>query len=81
MAILFYATIRVSAAQPQISISGIVTDGNNPVKGAEVLLVSNPQFLDTTNSNGAFSISNVTDITYNDNLNKNTTIPHLHNTP
>lgn len=69
MAILFYATIRVSAAQLQISISGIVTDGNNPVKEAVVSLVSDPQFSDTTNSNGVFSISNVTDIIKSTDLN------------
>lgn len=69
MAILFYTAINVSAAQLQISISGIVTDGNNPVKEAAVILVSDPQFSDTTKSNGAFSISNVTGITKNSDLN------------
>jgi endo-1,4-beta-xylanase len=51
-----------SAPEPQILITGIVTDGSNPVDKAVVTLVKDSLFADTTNSKGAFVLSNVTGI-------------------
>jgi hypothetical protein len=58
--ILFYTFFCAAAQAPDISITGTVTDGRNPVEKAVVTLVSDPRFFDTTDSRGAFSLSNVT---------------------
>lgn len=58
--ILFYTFFCAAAQTPDISITGTVTDGRNPVEKAVVTLVNDPRFFDTTDSRGAFSLSNVT---------------------
>ncbi len=63
-AVLLYAALYASAPESDISISGIVTDGSKPVAKAVVSLVKDSLFADTTDSSGAFRISNVTGISH-----------------
>jgi endo-1,4-beta-xylanase len=58
VAALFFAAL--SAAAPEISITGVVTDGTAPVDKAVVALVNNSRFSDTTDASGAFFLSNAT---------------------
>lgn len=60
MTILFYTFFCAAAQAPDISITGTITDGRNPVEKAVVTLVNDPRFFDTTDSRGAFTLSNVT---------------------
>ncbi len=79
IAILIYSTICASAPGPQISITGIVTDGSNPVENAAVTLVKDSKLTDMTDSKGAFSISNATDIINKADLNSgNNSMVRLH---
>lgn len=57
---LLYTVVHASAPAIQIALSGTVTDGNNPVENTIVSLVNNPLVTDTTDADGAFSISNST---------------------
>ena len=50
------------SSTPQIAISGTVTDGTDPVKGAVVSLVSDSLLTDTTVSDGTFLLTNKTGI-------------------
>lgn len=56
--ILAITAASILAAQPEISISGKVTDGTNPLAGAKVSLVSDSTIADTTDVEGKFKISN-----------------------
>jgi endo-1,4-beta-xylanase len=60
IALLFYTKLSASAPGSEISITGIVTDGSNPIEKAVVTLVKDSMFTDTTDSKGAFSLSNAT---------------------
>lgn len=62
IAVLVYSALQATAPEVNISISGIVTDGSNPVEKAFVLLVKNSSLTDTTDSSGAFLLSNVTGV-------------------
>jgi endo-1,4-beta-xylanase len=57
---LFLTAVCASASEPAVNISGTVTDGSHPVEKAIVSLVNNAKFSDTTDSKGAFTLSNVT---------------------
>jgi endo-1,4-beta-xylanase len=78
IAVLFCTIMSVSAAEPEISISGFITNGKNMVEKAVVTLVNNPAYIDTTDANGAFSLSNVTGIVDKANLSKNNSLIYLH---
>lgn len=62
MAALLCTTLHLAAQQSDILISGIVTDGNNPVENAVVTLLSDTLLADTTDSEGAFHITNATGV-------------------
>lgn len=63
--VLFYTFFCAAAQAPDISITGIITDGRNPVENAIVTLVKDSRFADTTDSKGAFTLSNKTGISNN----------------
>jgi hypothetical protein len=54
MTLLLYTAPHASAPESSISISGIVTDGSNPIEKAVVSLVKDPLFVDTTDTKGVF---------------------------
>jgi endo-1,4-beta-xylanase len=60
VALLFFT--GMCAAAPEISITGSITDGANPVEKAVVTLVKDSRFADTTDAKGVFSLSNATGI-------------------
>jgi endo-1,4-beta-xylanase len=59
---LFFTAMCASASEPAISITGTISDGSHPVEKAIVSLVNNAKFSDTTDSKGAFTLSNVTGV-------------------
>lgn len=61
-AAVLFLTLYASATAPKIALSGTVKSGTTPVEKAVVTLVKNPQYADTTDANGAFSVSNITGI-------------------
>jgi dienelactone hydrolase len=61
-------TAVLSASGPDVSITGIVTDGKDPLKGARVGLVSNTKIADTTDTNGIFNLSTATAVRSSGNL-------------
>jgi len=62
MTALLCLALHLSAQQSDISISGVVTDGKNPVENAVLTLLSDSLLADTTDFNGAFHITNATGV-------------------
>jgi endo-1,4-beta-xylanase len=62
IAVILYIALGASSRESDISITGIVTDGSNPIEKAIVTLVKDSLIADTTDSKGAFRLSNATGI-------------------
>ena len=76
--LLLFTGLYAASPDANITISGIITDGSNPVENAVVSLVSDTSFTDSTDANGAFLLTNVTAVNKAARYSKKNTVLSLH---